>query len=187
MNITVISGSTRAGRVSHRIALALENALKSSGDDVHVLDLNEMDLPVFEERYDALIEKPAAWTEVMETLVASDGLIFVTPEYNGSLTPALKNFIDIFSKRGFKGKPIGVATGTSGPMGGIRAAYQLQQIILALFAYPMPHMLTVGLMEAMIDENGNSQNPEFDKKLNLFTSQYQDFAGKISGKKTALV
>ena len=153
MKITIIASSTRMGRVSHRIALALSSAITKKGHEVHIIDLAELDLPIFNERYGRIEDQPDNWQPTMELLQSSDGQIFLTPEYNGSISSGLKNFIDVFAKDGFKDKPIGVATGSSGAKGGIRAAYQLQQIILSLFAFPMPHMLLVGHMKENIDDN----------------------------------
>jgi hypothetical protein len=78
------------------------------------------------------------YLELINLRSFSDGIIFLTPKYNGSFSSDLKNFIDVFAKEGFLGKPIGVATGSTGAMGGVRAANQLQQVILSLFAYPQP-------------------------------------------------
>lgn len=180
MNITIISSSTRKGRVSPRIALALKDEMESRGHQVYIIDLEELDLPIFTERFTHLEDKPDNWQPTMDRLQASDGQIFLTPEYNGSISSGLKNFIDVFAKDGFKDKPIGVATGSSGAKGGIRAAYQLQQIILSLFAFPMPNMLLVGQMKENIDEEGKIINEDFEKTLKSYVSRYLDFVGKMS-------
>jgi NAD(P)H-dependent FMN reductase len=116
----------------------------------------------------------------METLIGSDGIIFLTPEYNGSFSSGLKNFIDVFAKQGFRGKPIGVATGSTGSMGGIRAAYQLQQVILSLFAYPQPQMLTVGDMQHRFDKTGKIIDDEFKPHFESYVNKYVEFCEKIS-------
>ena len=117
MNFIIVSSSTRIGRVSHRIALALEKQIGRVGHEAKIIDLMELELPRFSERYSNIEAKPNRWIETMDTLLASDGIIFLTPEYNGSFSSGLKNFIDVFAKKGFRGKPIGVATGSSGSKG----------------------------------------------------------------------
>ena len=180
MKITIISSSTRNGRVSHRIALALEKKIAFVGHDAVVIDLLELDLPRFSERYSHLPEKPQHWEDILQTLLASDGMIFLTPEYNGSFSSGMKNFIDVFAKEGFRGKPISVATGSSGAKGGIRAAYQLQQVILSLFAYPMPQMLTVENMQDRFDETGEITDDEFKPRFERYVTTFLDFCAAFS-------
>lgn len=181
MQITIVSSSTRMGRISHRIALALEKQIRHIGHEAIVIDLLELNLPMFSERYPRIPDKPTGWTETMDTLLASDGIIFLTPEYNGSFSSGLKNFIDVFAKEGFRGKPIGVVTGSSGAMGGIRAAYQLQQVILSLFAYPQPQMLTVGEMQRRFDETGEIIEEEFRPHFESYVNKFIQFCTKLSG------
>lgn len=180
MKITIISSSTRTGRVSHRIALALEKQIAKAGHQAAIIDLLELDLPRFQERFPKVEDKPENWQPTMDQLLASDGIIFLTPEYNGSFSSGLKNFIDVFAKKGFRNKPIGVATGSSGKMGGIRAAYQVQQVILSLFAYPQPHMLTVGEMQDKFDERGDLIEEDFRDRFEGFVDRFIAFTAKIS-------
>jgi NAD(P)H-dependent FMN reductase len=181
MKITIVSSSTRINRVSHRIALALENHLNKAVHKTTVIDLAALKLPPFSERYTYFREKPEGWTRTMDTLKESHGIIFLTPEYNGSFSSGLKNFIDVFAKEGFRGKPIGVATGSNGSMGGVRAAYQVQQVIVSLFAYPLPRMLTVSKMKEKIDEYGEIIDADFKNSFENYMEQYIAFCRKISG------
>jgi len=181
MKITIISTSTRIGRVSHRIALALERSFKGKGQEAKNIDLAEVKLPPFKEQYHRHPEKPENWTGIMETLKASDGIIFLTPEYNGSISSGLKNFVDVFAKDGFRGKPIGVATGSTGSKGGMRAAYQVQRIILSIFAYPQPQMLLVGEMQHKFDEMGTLIDKDFSPVFERFVDQFIEFTALHQG------
>lgn len=181
MKITIVSSSTRTGRVSHRIALALVKQVEKMGHQAEVIDLLELDLPTFKERFPFIDEKPGNWQATMDTLLSSTGIIFLTPEYNGSYSSGLKNFIDVFAKQGFKDKPIGVATGSTGSMGGIRAAYHVQQVILSLFAFPQPQMLTVGKMQNKFDETGELIDENFRDQFEGFVDKFIEFTTKISG------
>lgn len=179
MKITIISGSTRPGRTSHRVALALLETLKSMGAAADILDLQVLDLPPFSERLQFLAEKPAQLLAIAEQLQQSTALIFLTPEYNGGISSALKSFIDTFGKAEFAGKPIGVATASTGAMGGVRAAYQLQQTILALQAYPQPQMLMAGEVTKQLDENGVVINPDFAPKIEAYAKALLGFAARF--------
>jgi azobenzene reductase len=179
MTISIVSGSTRPNRTSHRVALALEKALESRGIGCSILDLKDLDLPMFSERFHLLPEKSEHLVAAATQLQAASAIIFVTPEYNGGITSALKNVIDTFGKAEFAGKPIGVATASTGVMGGVRAAYQLQQIILALQAYPQPQMLLAGEVTKQLDESGEVINPAFSMKVEAFVAAFVGFASKF--------
>lgn len=180
MKITIVSSSTRTGRLSHRVALSLEKQINSLGNEAEIIDLLKLNLPPFEERFGYIPDSDKKLEITSKTLKNSDGLIFLTPEYNGSISSGMKNFIDVFAKDPFNGKPIGVATASTGALGGIRAAYQLQQIILSIFGYPHPQMLTVGNMEKVLDEHGVVLDAVFQKKIDSFLEAYLGFVKKMA-------
>ncbi len=179
MNITIVSSSTREGRISHRIALGLEKNINERGHEATIIDLNEHKLPMFEKTYGQYENPSSAMKHIADVCEASDAFIFLTPEYNGSVVPALKNFIDIYAKDPFAGKAIGVATGSTGMMGGIRCAHQLQLIILGCFAYPIPQMLLVGQMQNKFDEKGNLTDESFGSKMEAYLDDFIGFAEKL--------
>lgn len=179
MKIQIISGSTRIGRASHRVALALNEKLLSLGIDCSIVDLKELGLPLFEERLSFLRNKPQHFETISNELLNSIGFIFVTPEYNGGISASLKNFIDTFGRPEFAGKPIAVASVSSGNLGGIRAAMSLQQLILAIQAYPQPQMLTVGNVEEQLNPLGEIINPGFEKQLDSFVDAFISFAKRF--------
>jgi NAD(P)H-dependent FMN reductase len=179
MKIAIVSGSTRTGRTSHRVALALEHYFITKGAEVTIVDLMQLNLPQFSERFSALPNKPIELEQTSKLLQRSNAIVFLSPEYNGSITSALKNMIDVFGKTEFAAKPIGVATASSGIMGGVRAAYQLQQIILALQAYPQPQMLLVADVANQLNERGEITNPIFEKKLAIFGDSFLTFARRF--------
>lgn len=179
MKIKIISGSTREGRSSHSVAIALNNKINSLGIECSIIDLNDISLPIFAERLQFLEVKPAHLVQVSADLLATTAMIFVTPEYNGGISSSLKNFIDTFGRPEFSGKPIAVASVSSGALGGIRAAMSLQQLILAIQAYPQPQMLTVAEVENQLSNDGIIINPTFQKKLASFIDAFIGFAKRF--------
>jgi NAD(P)H-dependent FMN reductase len=180
MTITIISGSTREGRTSHRLALALAKTLQQFDVQAAIIDLKEVQLQPFTERLQFLDPKPDILVQLADMLQASDALIFLTPEYNGGISSALKNFIDTFGRAEFAGKPIAVATASTGVMGGIRAAHQLQQTILAIQGYPQPQMLLAAEVNKQLDEYGDFINTSFAPKLDGFVKALIGFTSKFS-------
>lgn len=184
MNLTIVSASTRIGRQSHRVALGLANYFRNHPNlQITIADLAEYQLPLFEEVIHRHPEPPAAIVELGKILQQADAFLFVTPEYNGSYTPALKNMVDTYNKTEFARKAIGIVTVTSGGLGGMRAAMQMQQLIPALFAYTAPHMLLVPQLAHKFDEEGNLLDENFLKSLDNFSREFLWLAEAVYEKK----
>ena len=188
MHITILSSSTRLNRNSHRVALALEKMINEKGEHTaEVLDLAAYDFPVMEEVLHRHPNPPAGLADFAEKVRRSDAHIFVSPEYNGSYTSALKNAVDYLKEGEFTQKAIGVVSVSTGMMGGIRAALAMQQLVLAIFGFPVPQMLPVGQVLQRFDEHGDLTDPGFEKNIGQFLRQFTWLAEAVAGKKQVLV
>ena len=184
MNILIISGSIRTGRKSHDVAVELQKRFVSQGlQDTHVLDLAVYTLPVLEEKYlPGNNYMPEGLTDIQQMLDAADAMIFLSPEYHGSYTGALKNAVDYFWKE-FQRKPIGVVAVASGRMGGINASSHMQQLILSLGAFPMPYKLLIPTVQNAFDDSGLITDEFLSKSFDKFVSEYLWFAEAIADRK----
>src|SRR5262245_61455032 len=155
MNLAIISASIRENASTKRIGQHLLNRLNEAGTVQTVLiDLTEYEYPLWKEVFHREPNPPAICVDLHDKLQYADAMIFVTPEYNGSYSLALKNMIDYFGLKVFEKKAIGVSAVSVGPLGGIRAALQLQQLILAVYAIPIPQMLLVPNVQQRFDGEG---------------------------------
>ncbi|GAA0496239.1 NAD(P)H-dependent oxidoreductase [Alkalibacterium indicireducens] len=99
VKIGIITGSTRDTRVNNQVAeYVLEKAKETEDAEFEIVDIKDYDLPMFNEALPPLMankqydkEGNQKWSEKIDSL---DGFIFITPEYNKSITPSLKNAID---------------------------------------------------------------------------------------------
>lgn len=180
MKITIILGSTRIGRNSQRVCLALKAELEEKGLEAPIIDVKDWPIHQFQERVSQLPDASGALSDMADQLKTSNALILVTPEYNGSFTGSLKNFIDTFSREDLGGKPIGVATVATGKMGGIRAAYQLQQVVLGVGGFPISQMLLTSEVLKNIDENGRVLTDFYRGQLDTFLRAFLGFVQRFS-------
>lgn len=129
LKIGIITGSTRPGRVNLQVAEWVKHiADKRSDVSFEIVDIADYQLPIYDEAIPAAYgqyahEHTKKWAAKIGSL---DGFIFVTPEYNHSFSPALKNAID-FIYGEWNNKAAGFVSYGSG--GGIRAVEQLRQIM----------------------------------------------------------
>lgn len=178
MTITILSGSVRSGRQSHFLAYYLEKILKENSIDTEVIDLSKTALPIFGQE----VERIDHVNYIRTVLAKSNALIFVTPEYHGSFSGALKNAIDYFSTEFLK-KPIAVAAASAGQMGGINASTQLQHVILSLGAFPLPKKMLISQIQDAFDESFIPLREDISKLANSFIADLIWFTGAIDDKK----
>ena len=112
-------------------------------------------------------------------MFAADAFVLVTPEYNGSYTPALKNLLDHYPKQ--SRKAFGIVTASPGAMGGMRATQQLQLLVNAFFGIASPHMLIVPAVDKKFDAAGNLTDEHFKKSIDLFTREFLWLAESLKG------
>ncbi len=127
-NVVTIAGSLRKESFSLKIAHALAKLAPASLK----LDVITPDgISFFNPDLEA--SPPADWLAFREKLQQSNGVLFVTPEYNRSIPGVLKNTIDVgsrpYGKSSFNGKPVGIVSNSPGPLGGVSAAKHLQNIL----------------------------------------------------------
>ncbi|EJN6827934.1 NADPH-dependent FMN reductase [Vibrio cidicii] len=93
MNITIVSGSQRANSQSANVAHYLQTLAQKHFNQVNVLDLHQLNLPFWNEGVWQGSEEWQVWSPIAQMLMQSDAFIFITPEWHGMATPALKNFL----------------------------------------------------------------------------------------------
>jgi len=191
MKTLLISSSTRSGRNSHRVTLMLKSKIEKLDQEVEILDLEKLDIPLFRERFTDMKSPQQSYVDIFNTLKETDAIIIVTPEYNSSITPALKNILDIYGRQGFGHKPIAVASVSSGVKGGIVAAHHLQQIILSLDGQLFPKILATGNITGTINKEGKVTDLDYLKVTDQFVDRFISFTesmcsfGKSGNRKCA--
>jgi NAD(P)H-dependent FMN reductase len=171
MKIEIISGSPRHNSVTRRIALHLQKTLTQSTDhEIGLIDMKEWDLPSMQTVFSSVDNTPQQWKPLSERIFAADAFILVSPEYNGSYAPALKNLLDHYPKQHHK--PFAIATASPGPMGGMRATQQMLLLVSALFGIASPYLLVVPGVDKKFDKEGNLIDESFQHNVHNFTAEF---------------
>jgi len=122
LNIGIILGSTRQGRVSPQVGEWVKGIADKRGDaNYEIVDIADFKLPLLGEA-DAT-EQATAWNTKLASL---DGFVFIVQEYNHSITGALKNALD-YARDAWNNKAAGIVS--YGSVGGARAAEHLRGIL----------------------------------------------------------
>lgn len=187
MKIIIVSGSIRENASTKKVALNLSQHFKRHhAISAEVVDLVDYDYPIWKQVFDKEKDPPEKCLQMHQKLMTADAMVFVTPEYNGSYSLALKNMVDYFGLNVFEKKTIGVAAVSVGGLGGIRAGLQLQQLILAIFAIPVPQMLLVPNIHQRFDHDGVLLDASFEKNVTLFTKEFIWLAEAIHAKRSTV-
>ncbi|ROO88133.1 NAD(P)H-dependent FMN reductase [Actinocorallia herbida] len=173
--LLVIVGSTRPTRASDRVVpWVMARAAAHAGFEVELADLRDWPLPLFAEHFgtvgdinDPTYSEPIvrAWNKKVKE---SDAFLIVTPEYNHSVTGALKNALDsVWLSFGFRNKPVGAIGYSTGIGGGIRAIEHLSQMLVESEAVPLRHAAVVPFVDRAFDEAGEPADPMTDVSLQV--------------------
>lgn len=124
LNIGIILGSTRQGRVSPQVGEWVKGIADKRGDaNYEIVDIADFNLPFLGTTDGA---EGGPWNEKLASL---DGFVFIVQEYNHSITGALKNALD-FARENWYNKAAGIVS--YGSTGGARAAEHLRGICAEL-------------------------------------------------------
>ena len=130
--IAIVTGSTRPGRVNKQVAdWVLAQAAGRTDAEFEVVDIADFNLPLLDEAYPAAYQNyQNDHTKAFSAKISEfDGFIFVTGEYNHTVTPALTNALSYLNVE-FNNQAAGIFS--YGSMGGARAAEHLRNILSEL-------------------------------------------------------
>jgi chromate reductase len=174
-SIVAIVGSLRKESFSLKVANALAKLAPASLK----LDVTTLhDISFFNQDLEAA--PPADWLAFREKLQKSNGVLFVTPEYNRSIPGVLKNAIDVgsrpYGKSSFLGKPVGIVSNSPGPLGGVSAAMNLKHllpgIVGPILGQPEIYLTAVG---DAFDDQGQLTKEALQKVLQQYIDAFAAF------------
>ena len=153
--VLVIAGSARRQALSKRMARAAVHALAEAGAEPTFADLADYPQPLYDGDLEAAEGLPPGSVALQRLLASHDALLVVTPEYNGSVTPLLKNTLDWCSRKNpadpqhsglavYAGKPAAILSTSPGALGGMRALFHLRDLLGYLGMLVIPQQLAVG-------------------------------------------
>lgn len=183
MKITIVSGSPRKESVTVRVAKYLLKTFqeKYPQHKFQLLNLQEHPIPFVEKVWSSMNDVPQEFKAAADKIYSAEAFVLVTPEYNGSMSSALRNLFDHFPKQ--NKKVFGIVTASDGAMGGIRAAVAMQNQICAWFGIPCPQMLVVGNMDKKFDAEGQLTDEKFGNNILNFTTEFIWLSEAVVSKK----
>ena len=161
LKILVIPGSLRTGSHNLKLAMAAAHELAQSGANVTRISLGDYPLPIYDGDLQARSGVPKPAVNLKRMMGSHHGVVIVTPEYNSSVPPLVKNTIDWITRvqdpheaRGqvFRERPFAIAAASEGRLGGTRALGALRLILSACHATVVPNQLALSFADQAYDD-----------------------------------
>ncbi len=166
--ILVFGGSLRAGSFNQKLATIAADAARAAGAEVTLIALRDFRMPLFDEDLETAEGMPQAARDLKALFAAHDGLIIASPEYNSTITAALKNAIDWVSRSTepdeaplsvLSGKSAAILAASPGGYGGSRSLAQLRPFLVNIGIFVMPDQVTIAKAHEAFDADGKLIDP----------------------------
>jgi chromate reductase len=188
LKILVIPGSLRTGSLNAKLAAVAAHQFAQAGVEVTRLSLADFPLPIYDGDLQTKSGVPKNAVDLKRMIGAHHGVLIVTPEYNSSIPPLLKNTIDWVSRvqdahevRGqvFRGRAFAVAGASGGRLGGARALAALRLILSACQALVIPDQLALAFANEAYDDRDRLKNPSDIEALGALVRQLIDVSQRL--------
>jgi chromate reductase len=185
LKILVIPGSLRTGSLNARLAAAAAHEFALAGVEVTRISLGDFPLPIYDGDLQTKSGVPKNAVNLKRMIAAHHGVLIVTPEYNSSVPPLVKNIIDWVSRvhdahetRGqvFRERPFAIAAASEGRLGGTRALAALRLILSACQASVIPSQLALSFAGEAYDDMDRLKHPPDIEALKALVRQLIDVA-----------
>lgn len=156
---------------------------RAAGAEVTLVDLNELELPLYHGDLEDAQGMPANATKLLDLLTQHQGLLIASPEYNSFITPLLKNTLDWLSRADdnpFPGKVAAVVSASPGQLGGVRSMQHARHLLLHLGCHVIPAQCLLPKAHEAFDEQGNLKDPRSLKSVRALAQQLVDTTRKLA-------
>jgi chromate reductase len=188
LKILVIPGSLRTGSLNAKLAAVAAHEIAQSGADVTRISLADYPLPIYDGDLQAKSGVPKHAVNLKRMMSAHHGILIVTPEYNSSVPPLVKNTIDWVSRvqdahetRGqvFRDRVFAIASASGGRLGGSRALSALRLILSACHATVIANQLALSFADDAYDETDRLKHSADSEALKAMVRQLIDVSQRM--------
>jgi chromate reductase len=188
LKILVIPGSLRTGSLNARLAAAAAYEFAQAGVEVTRISLADFPLPIFDGDLQVRSGVPKNALNLTRMIGAHQGVLIVTPEYNASVPPLVKNAIDWMTRvqdgpesRGqvFRERAFAIAAASEGRLGGSRSLAALRLILTACRATVIPNQLALSFAGQAYDDMDRLRHPADIEQLDAMVRQLIDVSQRM--------
>jgi len=166
--ILAFAGSLRKDSYNKKLVQIASAGAQAAGAEVTYVDLRDLPLPVFDEDLEKTEGLPANARKLKDLFLAHQGLLISAPEYNSSITAALKNTIDWVSRPCPGEAPLGcfldkvaaIMSASPGALGGLRGLVHVRAILGNIHVLVLPDQVAVPRAFEAFAADGSLKDPK---------------------------
>ena len=185
--LVAFAGSTRTESYNKKLVKIAAEGARRAGAEVEFVDLRDLALPLFDEDLESREGPPPGAQRFKKMLVASQGMLISSPEYNSSISAALKNAIDWASRpapgekplAAFSGKTALLMAASPGALGGLRGLVHLRAILGNIGMIVLPEQRAISKAHEMFDNDGRLKDAETHAAIEALGERLAQFTARI--------
>ncbi len=186
--ILAFAGSARKDSFNKKlIKIAAEGARKTVAE-VTVIDLLDYPMPIMDEDLESKEGLPVNAKRFKELMIAHDGFLIASPEYNSSISPLLKNVIDWASRRekneppllAYKGKVAGLMSASPGALGGLRGLVTVRALLGNIGVIVLPGQRAISNAKDAFFEDGNLKDERIQTEVEVLGRDVSEMIKKLN-------
>ena len=188
LKILVIPGSLRTGSLNAKLAAVAAHELAQAGAEVSRVSLADFPLPIYDGDLQTRSGVPKNAVNLKRMIGSHHGVLIVTPEYNASIPPLVKNTIDWVTRvhdphevRGqvFRGRPFAMAAASNSRLGGSRSLAALRLILSSCQALVIPNQLALSFAGEAYDDMDRLKHPADIEALAALVRQLIEISQRL--------
>ncbi|MCH8344069.1 MAG: NAD(P)H-dependent oxidoreductase [Planctomycetes bacterium] len=186
--ILAFAGSLRQGSYNKKLVRIAAAAARRAGADVTEINLGEYPLPVYDGDLEADAGLPENARKLKALMKGHGGFLIASPEYNSSISGALKNVIDWTSRPEpdepglvcYRGKVAAIMSASPGALGGLRGLVHLRAILGNIGVLVLPDQKAIASAAEAFAENGSLKDPKQLQAVEQIGQRLADVVTKLA-------
>jgi NAD(P)H-dependent FMN reductase len=186
--ILAFGGSLRRDSFNQKLAAIAAEGARAAGAEVTLIALRDFSLPVFDQDLEDAQGMPAPAKKLKQLFREHHGLIIAAPEYNSSITAALKNAIDWVSRAedddepplsAFTGKTAVLCAASPGALGGLRGLVTVRSLLGNIGMTVLPDQIAVSKAHEAFGPDGSLVDEKQAVRVKKLGSQLAQHLSKL--------
>lgn len=187
--ILAFAGSARQQSLNKKLVQVAAQGARRAGAEVTCIDLRDHPLPLYDGDLEAGEGFPDNVRRLRALLLAHQGFLIASPEYNGSLAPLLKNVIDWCSRpvdgqdglSPYRNKVVVLMSASPGGFGGLRALPHLRTVLSGVGAIVLPDQMALPRAHEAFTPEGGMVNPKQQAAIEALGATLAATLAKLHG------
>jgi len=187
--ILAFAGSTRTDSYNKKLVKISSTGATEAGADVTVIDLRDFPMPIYDGDLEQKDGLPSNARKLKDIMLAHQGFLISSPEYNSSISAVFKNTIDWTSRQSegeiplacFKNKVAGIMSASPGMLGGLRGLVHVRSILGNIGVIVMPDQITIAKAHEAFNEDGSLKDKKQEDQVKKIGANVAKILLKLNG------